>query len=120
MIAAPNRYAVRPVRSPRDATFRTCCCATAKSWAGCASISLGGAEQAFTWWHPERSPAARPRPRHAQACGKRRARSGKTEIIIDAHRPRRFLPRQWLSAGWMGDAGPLPATPIRVGKRLPW
>jgi len=90
MIAAPNRYAVRPVRSPRDATFRTCCCATAKSWAGCASISLGGAEQAFTWWHPERSPAARPRPRHAQACGKRRARSGKTEIIIDAHRPRRF------------------------------
>jgi hypothetical protein len=27
------------------------CCATAKSWAWCASNSLGGAEQAFTWWH---------------------------------------------------------------------
>ena len=68
--------------------------------------------------YPERSPAARARPRPAQACARRARRLGKTAIIINAQPTSLGF---YLANGYrrMGDAGSFPATLIRVGKRLP-
>lgn len=70
--------------------------------------------------HPERSPAARHGRVLLRLAQDAARRLGKTEIIINAPPTSLafYLANGYRQGEW-GDAGPLPATLIRVGKRLP-
>ena len=146
MTAGPTRYALRCVRSPqewaayhairRQAIFAALLPGQAKDETDpdevapgnfphvllhdgkiVGAISLDQASRPSPGGHPERSPAARARPRPAQACARRARRLGKTAIIINAHPTSLGF---YLANGYrrMGDAGSFPATLIRAGKRL--
>jgi len=70
--------------------------------------------------HQGRSPTERPRPNPAQTCGRSRACSLRTEIVINAHPTSLgfYLANGYREGEW-SDVRPLPASLIRVGKRLP-
>jgi len=111
MIAAPNRYAVRPVRSPRDATPHVLL--RDGEIVGGVRIDLIGRSRAGL--HLVASGAIS----SGKATTASRPGLRKTPRAFwqnrDHHRcppTSPLLPRQWLSAGWMGDAGPPPATPF--------
>jgi len=147
MTAAPNRYALLPVRSPqewaayhairRQANFRCPPARPSLRWArprrdrarqlspraaarrrNRRRGSLGRAKRAFAWWA---SGAISSGNATAASC----SGSQKTPRAFSAERRSSSTPTRpfYLAYGYRqgewDDAGPLPATLIRVGKRLP-